>query len=492
MTATQAAGASRQRGALKPVQWVLALGALVVMVFAVTFALNYLGTGGPSEKDGGPAALPRLNFPEPVFPPTQTADGRAVPELTQEAVLEGHHDFWFRNDTEQPMKVGASYKGCTCQSIELILAPDGWQDQANETGLRLASLVGLGAAGPLGALETSRLADADRERRKLESSLRGTTLDPDDPNVSVEVPAGKAGWVRMHWKDRKAESAPTALRARLWCGTRAAELELAVRAHFYDTLAVLPDHTNVVLRPLGPAQEFMFQGDVLCYSPTRANLKLKARLVVPTVFENDPTADPVAVGDPQRESVFPPGSFLPTTPTPTPVVSTYRVPVMVRKPGGDSKHRIDYGPFRRVVLVEDEETATTVQATVSGAVENPDLKVGAENEDGVLRFGEFDRSLGKTRSIELRTQEGNLQLAVDKRTSDFLEATLSPKSTKPVDGWYTWELTVTVRKNSEARGRFPAASPPGLRDCAVYLRPENAEQGVWCHRIPTTGEAQSH
>src|SRR5436190_23767991 len=106
MTATQAAGAPRRPGALKPVQWVLALGALVLMVFAVTFALNYLGTGGPSDKDQGPPAAPQLTFAETVFP-GGVPGGAMLPPLTQEAGQEGHHDFWFHNDNgDQPVKVG--------------------------------------------------------------------------------------------------------------------------------------------------------------------------------------------------------------------------------------------------------------------------------------------------------------------------------------------------------------------------------------------------
>ncbi len=173
-----------------------------------------------------------------------------------------------------------------------------------------------------------------------------------------------------------------------------------------------------------------------------------------------------------------------------PVVSSYKVPVIVRKVSRGGKP-IDYGPFRRLVVIEDEDSGTRVEATVTGLVESQHLKVGNEEDNGVLRFDDFDRTQGKTRTIELRTDKKDLKLEVDTaRTSGFLDVKLPPNPTPAAGGWFTWELTVTVRKNSDARGRFPDLANPTLHDCAVYLH-GRSEEGDWHHRIPVAGNAQS-
>src|SRR5262245_17074937 len=87
-------------GGMKSPQMLFAVLALVVLVFVVTFAMNYLGGGAVREREAAKPTGPRreLAFASKLFPP----DGLSL--LDREHKSNGYCDFWFSNPHDAPLK----------------------------------------------------------------------------------------------------------------------------------------------------------------------------------------------------------------------------------------------------------------------------------------------------------------------------------------------------------------------------------------------------
>src|SRR4051794_3289537 len=107
-------------------QFAGAILALAVMVFLITFAMNYLGKDQPNspiKARGKNEAPPReLTFRTTTAPELGFTPGKAATRDHQpyQMVLEcegkggGSQDFWFVNDNKEPMDIGLDHKNCSC------------------------------------------------------------------------------------------------------------------------------------------------------------------------------------------------------------------------------------------------------------------------------------------------------------------------------------------------------------------------------------------
>jgi hypothetical protein len=450
---------ARPWGGLKPAQWIGALGVLVVMVFLITFAVTYTGCSSGPQNDSGPSL--QLTFSETVYPKETPNDPKAtMPPIIMEAHQDGgYYDFPFQNPNDQTVKVGLASKGCTCSSVDLFLAPEGWEERGNAVNLRAAGLLGCqGTISTLDSLTAAALCThALDERRKLSDSVHGTALDPTEPNKTAEVPAGARGWVRLGWKGKPAGAAPENLTATLWTGQPGKpSVTLRVRVHFREPLFVPVDQfVNNVVHVSG------LEGKIICVSPTRETLNLKTTLLGP--YGENSGADPVILGTPHRVRLLAGYG----------AVSVYEIPVTVRPTSQDVR---DCGPFLRYVKIEETTTGVTQGPIAVGGDVAGELTVSPSR----IEFG--NSSSG---TIEIRTTTQNLNLEVDReRTSDFLECNLG-SPTAAAGGVTSWKLEVKLK--GTVSGNFPDASDPRLRDSAVYLRPANrSEKNSWRHRIPVS------
>src|SRR5262245_19789037 len=118
---------------MKTSQIVLALGALMGVVFAITFALNYFGdTGTARPKLASVKELPQLDFENAYFPSRDSV-------LEWEQNKPGYANFWFRNPNAEPVRLGLVKKNCHCQKVELYLAPPEWlEEQINRNRILVA------------------------------------------------------------------------------------------------------------------------------------------------------------------------------------------------------------------------------------------------------------------------------------------------------------------------------------------------------------------
>jgi hypothetical protein len=459
---------------MKRSQWIGALAVLVLMVFVITYALVFLDPGGEGDgkapEKGQPP--PQLTFEER-FHPTPAGPKEFVKPIAQEARDTRHNfdDFWYENTNDTAVTVGLADSNCgRCLEVTLFVLPAADKE-------RTAWLRAWYAAGT---------EEAERRLKELEARAQSVVLEKG--GAGAEVPAGAVGWARLRWSTAETSPAPQGRQAKLWFGSPAHPMfALEALVHVREPLRAAGDQ----VRKLGPGgqlrpEDLPFrEQDIVCWSTTRRELRLTASVLGPARVA--PDSDPFTVG---AQQVLPADGYarFADQVREWPVLVAYRVPITLARVSADGKRPIDYGPFRRFVLLslEGEKAAEAVRLCFECRIAGP-LEVGGPGEDGSVRFSDFARSKGATRSVVVRTERPGLELTVDTtRTSEFLEAKLPPKPEVAEDGSRTWVLQVTVKPGA-VRGRFPDPNDPRARDSAVYLRIAGDERA---HRVPVSGNAQ--
>jgi hypothetical protein len=444
-------------GPKKTGQLVAAVGALVVLVFGVTFAVNYLDTTGKSKdtpilEGGDDKPILSLYVPERKFP----ADDQQT--LEWEAKKPGFHDFWFENKNDQQVKVGLNTKNCTCSSVELVSAP------------------------PDAPIKQEMLNDKAK-MQELEAKLKPVPLEHGE---TVVVPAGTTGWVRLRWSGAKPIDR---LVAELWTTDKANGDRIKLETLVTLLGAMLVDSPTRekdvgVVRAGGGAN----QTEIIVFSCTRDSLKLrKPEAVEGQALPGKPFAvsEAVEVSAEEREKL---DKEFQAKGLPSHVKCAYRITVTVRERSEDGKEVLDIGPFRRHVRIASaDEGIDPVEVVVSGTVEGEVAVLGAEQ--GRVLLNNFSAARGKQLPVTLQADSGNIDLTVDK-TPDFIKAALSaPK--KDSFGRNTWRMTIEVPPN-KITGAFPRADDPDLRDSAIYLAVKTKDAPPRRIRIPVQGIASTN
>jgi hypothetical protein len=443
---------------MKETQWIVAGVVVIVMVFGITFAVNYMGTSPPPT--GGPTDdnvdRSEVTFTETEFPKA------TEPPLEQEVRQPGHHDFWFTNGNDKPVKVGLDSKNCTCSNVQLFLAPAGVSARPEEARMK-----------------------------ELENSLTPVQLvemDPTKEAVAV-VPAKGSGWVRLGWSgERNQAGTPITLRAKLWMNQKnGLQATLDARVRFLEPLQVVLQDARDREIQAGELTEAQLPHTLLvtCFSGTRPKFQLKTRVIG---LQTVPRAEPVAVGQPvplTAEECRTLEQHL-VGDRPARVQAGYRVPVVIRGKLEDGT-LVDAGPFRRRIELEVEGlVAEPITVTVAGRIQG-DVIVGDQEDGGRVLLGQFDRKRGSRQFVAVRSDRAGLKLEFDReRTPAFLNANLPDQPSVSAEGRSTWRVEVEVLPN-RARGTFPRENDTLYRDSAVYLRVVGSKtQSV---RIPVGGTA---
>jgi hypothetical protein len=446
-------------GPKKTGQLIAALGALVVLVFGVTFAVISLGSTGrtdplPGPGSGpGPEPGPSLYVPERKFP----ADDQQT--LEWEAKKPGFHDFWFENKNDQQVKVGLNTKNCTCSSVELVSAP------------------------PDAPIKPEMLKDKAK-MQALEAKFKPVPLEHGE---TVVVPAGATGWVRLRWSGAKPIDR---LVAELWTTDKANGDRIKLETLVTLLGAMLVDSPTRekdvgVVRAGGGANKV----EIIVFSCTRDKLTLrKPEAVEEQALAGKPftVSEAVAVSAEEREKLDKEfqGKGLPSH-----VKCAYRITVTVRERSEDGKEVLDIGPFRRHVrIASDDEDVDPIEVVIAGTVEGEVAVLGAEQ--GRVLLNNFSADRGKQQTVTLQADSANIDLTVDNdKTSKFIKAALSaPK--KDSFGRNTWRMTIEVPPN-KITGAFPRADDPELRDSAIYLWVKTKDAPARRIRIPVQGIASS-
>jgi hypothetical protein len=469
---------------MKTSQSIAAVCILAVMVFGITFAMNYVGGGG---SDPSPGPTPdgeqrQLTFLNEIFPEP------GEPRLDCEDKSEGSHDYWFRNENDAPVRLGLNRKSCKCTSVQVFVPPEQAQP-------KLKPFVD----GLLATRQSSGWqALARDEVRRAAARAVQASAEPQElfRQEVVTVPGGADGWVRLQWKGERPGA--QLLDATLWMGSESGKtVTLRAGLMFHEPLRVTRE-----LR-LGAVQQADLSRGVeasfLAWSSTRAELKLRVR----ARRAGDPKADPFEVGKPVRlseedraalerlhnpEGGPPPGQG----DLAGRVLCAYRIPVTLRAVSADGKTPFDLGPFRRWVQIEAADAGDPVQASLVGRVRGL-VAVANDEQGGVVSVGTFQRSKGKSTEVMLESEAEGVRLKVDRgpgRTPDFLTADLgTPERSGRTQ---TWRMRVGVKPNTVS-GPFPRPEDPGSRDTSVYLKVSRLvggkETALPPLRIPVSGIA---
>jgi hypothetical protein len=466
---------------MKQSQWIFAVAVLIVMVFAVTFAMNYLG-GTPDklpDTDGNLGPRYELAFIEKMFPP----DGFGPVDRENKTL--GHCDFWFQNPHDVSFKAGLIGQSCKCTEVRIFLLP-------SEASQKIASC----ATGFAGLVFSNALNGATFMQLAVPELQRGATeyeILKDKEAVDIEPKA--IGWVRMLYKGEKPGA--MGLKAAVWTGNKESPMlaELAVRLTFHDGMRVQPALAVGTITDNDLAAGV--KRYIYCFSSTRRQLNVEA--MAATIRKNNPKSDPFQVGAPEmlnleevlkleKEVAGSQGDPSENAARAS-LLCAYRIPITLKAMSEDGTTPFDLGPFRRRVLVNCPEfhmepRSVIVVGRVKGVI---DLQ--SEEEGGDIQFRVFKSSRGRRVQLIITSEVSDLKLEVDhKQTSEFLKADIEPM--KSADKRGTWTLHAEVIPN-KAFGNFPRKDDPLFEDCAVYLKatlPGNKERVI---RLSATGTATS-
>ncbi len=465
---------------MKTSQWIGVLVVVVVMVFGITFALNFLSAEKP------PATVPTTDGPGP-----GTGHNLTVPlpveRLYQEEFKPGQHDFWFENPWDEDIHIGLFHVSCSqCVSMQLLAATPEWKARLESLRKQASPQPG-GWFFPAGQAPGTVPEAADPELLALHAKIKPTTtLEPANKDAEAVVPAHSVGWLRLRWgneqTDVKRFVSLDRFDAELWVGSPRTGMNLKVQAEVHFVPALRAEHTDINVADLNETELTEANLDkkpvasFLVWSTTRPALHLKTEVIRLPRYGAD-RFDPFVAGEPVPLSPKECAALQKDTEFQTkmdagPVRCAYRIPVKLYGRSKDGKVAVDLGGFRRRVKVWSDEDADvqSMELSLTGFVQG-NVQVGARQDNGQVALGVFDSAAGSGPATILVTGKvPGVQLEMDtERTAEYLRDGTRLEKIADVAGLPRWKLHIQVKPNA-AHGDFPRAADPLYMDSAVYLK----------------------
>ncbi len=464
---------------MKASQGIFAAILLSIMVFGLTFAMNYLGGFNDSKSSvinkekpitttvaNDEASNQELTFLQKVYP----ADG--ISAIENEFKIGGGQDYLFSNDGPKNLRVGLDSKNCTCTSVLIYSIPNEWL----KNNFFLADSKGVYDLSKLEVMLSTVGVKAE-----LEKEITPVALEKyEEPLLAP----GSIGWVRLKWKTEK--MGPNRLTSNLWMGKKGSGNEVRLEAMVNVQSALFVDQAEVsvdVLSPLISEKKVVLK----CYSSTRKAFDFVARISRPRPDETLVVSKPIPLTQDELRA----DEKLLNMPI---LLSGYRVPISVSYsvPGG--KDLMELGPFSRQIEFiiskydgKELEQDTRVESRITGKVEGEFRILDAEQK-GRLSFGVFPRTLGTKKELKIETDLPNIDLELDAlKTVPYLKVKGAPGWPQDVAGRRTWKYLIEILPNTVS-GPFPR-DDEFFRDSAFYLKSKgNAGRSI---RIPAEGRADN-
>jgi hypothetical protein len=443
-------------------KWIGALVVMVLVIFSLTFVRNYLGvdsSNDDSSSTSDSADLAELSVPIKKYP-YMARSGMVVGKVELEHRKPGYQDYWFENDKDEKIRLGAISKSCKCQGVEVFVLPDGYAMRMPYSPPQPDIALPLGLLGrrAFEAFIEERESSVDLEAMK--ESL--VVLNPDDPNAEAEIPPHRVGWIRMKWTGEKAGKMN--LTAKLWLHHPGSglEIELERMADFVEPVRVVAGDLKFATTRL---QDLPLNSSFFVWSATRKSFNItKVESGRPAGLPA--SADPFVIGEPVWMTTDQ-CARLALALNQGRVFSGYKVPLTLQKVAPDGKTPFDLGNFRRRVEILTDASDKPLFSTFTGVIQG-DVHVSGVDESGGISFESFRRDSRPKRFVLIRTDDPAIKLELDKsRVPEYLLAALSQEA-NPAGPSGTWKLEITVLPT--AFGPFPRDDDPVYRDSAVYIR----------------------
>src|SRR5262249_44510124 len=139
---------------------------------------------------------------------------REMPAVEMEERGKGHQDFWYANANDEAVKLGLSFKACTCSSVELFQLPSNGRERLVNVAAAVHG-AGISAMNGLGSLRVVCAAAVGTWAAQKGVSSKELVVNREEV-VSVTIDPGTVGWVRLAWRGEK--PGVQRLGARLWMG----------------------------------------------------------------------------------------------------------------------------------------------------------------------------------------------------------------------------------------------------------------------------------
>jgi hypothetical protein len=448
---------------------------IVILVFAmivggVTFVRQWLSPPAPAPTNPRKPETPQPHLTFLV--PQETPEGQDwIPSFEFEMrPARGHHDFWFRNENDEPVQTGVDWVSCSkCVSVEIRLLTDKESIKFREW-LPKAAVAHLGGI-PGGAFNLAGTAAATFQETRdfLADDDSWHYLKSGDAEVgTLTIPPKAIGLVRLIWESPKVGKEP--VKAVLWT-ERPGQKEprghvaLSMPVMFVAPIIVYPAKIQM---ELGPGERTKL--DIWCWSDTNAGFQLEAR-----EKESHPcfTCSCLPMSQSELREI---GRKISGEPAPN-TLCGYHVVVTVaeRLPNGP---QLDLGDFDREIILTSQDLeflpgqndfAISVKGKVRG-----DLAVGLLPGKDNVDLGIYQISRGTTKEIPLKSLRPGLQLKRLSQNPSFLEVNLEEVGKPGLEG-KRWKLKVHVPPN---RAPLP-------EDSVIVL--ETNDQPPRKVRIPVSG-----
>jgi hypothetical protein len=443
-------------------QTAILLGALVAVVFVVTFLSQWVSSGdkpnvtGP--KDGRPTV--DANAKKLEFPQTAANDSFLV-EMSPET---GSYDFWFKNPHDKPIEVALESKSCKCASVKLTTLTTSEEQEYRNAPRYAAAQVLAAAANPLAGIGTTA-AITQRHGFCLPGERWQALGDADPDKALPVVPPHATGFLRVGW-DGKAHGNQR-LKAAIFMNAKgedsrsSAILEVAVQ--FSPALNVSPASVdlNTPIREGKSAS-----GSFYCWSLTRAGFHLDAH-----AKDNDPCFECETIAIDPEDVQHLAGKDAP------PIRTAYRVKVTVHSNRGGRS--LDLGPFAHDVEVHsDSQAQFSSVVRVSGAIEG-NIRVASESGRDLINLEDFKSAKGVSKDVTLEA-DNDVSLTLESKAPSYLGVKLN-EAPRGANGKKQWLLKVTIPAD-RADGKMPTES-------GVVLKTD--EKPPRRIRIPVRGHASN-
>ena len=230
---------------MKSSQGIIAVLLFVVMVFGLTFAMNYLGgfnevknptqnkdnnsTNSSDNTDDG--SNQELTFLQKIYP----SDG--ISALENEYKMGGMQDFLFAHEGLLPLKIGLDSKNCTCTSVLMYELPSEW----------LISNLSKDSTGKINLLKIEEELSNNEIKAILEKQITPIPLEKNEQPI---LNAGSVGWIRLQWKTEK--MGPNRLTANIWMGKKGGGNESRLEALVNVQAALFVNPVEIPIDVLSP------------------------------------------------------------------------------------------------------------------------------------------------------------------------------------------------------------------------------------------------